>query len=454
MDQFKGKQAVVVGLGKSGAAVAAFLHARGARLTLTDSSIQIQPNPVLLALQKQGARLELGSHQLETFIRADLIVLSPGVSHQIEPVQAAMQKGIPVWGEIELASRFIEQPIIAITGTNGKTTTTRLIGEMLSRSGLKPFVGGNIGTPLLDYVMQPEKADVVVAEISSFQLDTIQRFRPHVAVLLNITADHLDRYDGMAGYAASKARIFENQGPADVAVLNGADEYIQAAAGNIKARKLFFNPPAGAKEKAVINRESISLETGPGRTELVDLRGIPLMGRHNHENIAAAALAVLAAGGTIQGIQAALNAFKGLPHRLELVSREGGVDYYDDSKATNVDAVVRAVASFPGRLIIIMGGRDKGGDYDPLADLLREKAKMLILIGEAADKIHKALSPIVAVQRADSMEAAVALAKAAATPGDTVLLSPACSSFDMFESYAHRGAVFQQAVIGKKEKAE
>ncbi len=446
MNEFSGKKIVIVGLGKSGLGAANFLHTLGAELTVTDMAPENQLARSLKPFQEVGIRMELGGHRTETFTGADLIVLSPGVPHTITPVQAAVTRGIPVWGEVELASRFIEQPIIAITGTNGKTTTTGLIGAMLSRSGLTPFVGGNIGTPLIEYVMGQHKADLVVAEISSFQLDTIDRFCPHVAVLLNITADHLDRYAGMADYAASKARIFTNQGPNDVAVLNAGDDWIRAVTSRIKSQQVYFGDSSPGAGNALIRHDKILIERTNGGFDAIDLGRTSLVGRHNHENIAAAALAVLAAGGHLEGIQSALNEYAGLSHRLELVGRNAGVDYYDDSKATNVDAVVRAVESFKGNLILIMGGRDKGGEYTPLAEPIREKVKMLIVIGEAANKIEKALGHLTETRKASAMEEAVAIAHETAVPGDTVLLSPACSSFDMFDSYAHRGDVFRRAV--------
>lgn len=446
-----GRKIVIAGLGKSGQGAAVFLSGLGADLTVTDMASSDQLAKSLQPLRAAGIRMELGGHRTETFTGADLIVLSPGVPHTIEPVREALKKGIPVWGEVELASRFIEEPLVAITGTNGKTTTTELIGAMLSASGLKPFVGGNIGTPLIEYVMRKEKADLVVAEISSFQLDTIERFSPRVAVLLNVTADHLDRYAGMAEYAASKARIFENQLPTDTAVLNAGDEWVRMVTKPIASRKMYFGGEPRGADNALITKDKIVIGLQGGQSGSIDLGSVSLKGRHNHENIAAAALAALAAGGNMDGIRSALKEYRGLAHRLELVGRKAGVDYYDDSKATNVDAVVRAVESFRGDLILIMGGRDKGGEYTPLEAPVREKVKLLIVLGEASAKIQSALGHLTDTRKVVSMEEAVAMAHGAAGPGDTVLLSPACSSFDMFDSYAHRGDVFRRAVAGIQE---
>ena len=376
-----------------------------------------------------------------------MVILSPGVPHTIEPVQRAVAMGIPVIGEIELAARFIKEPVIAVTGTNGKTTTTRLIGEMLKCCGYKVFVGGNIGRPLIEYMEQKEKADYVVAEVSSFQLDTIDLFRPRVGVLLNITEDHLDRYSDMRQYAMAKLRLFANQDETDFSVLNGSDPLTRSLSGEIRSRKQYFDSSGGAGVSAIINHDTIFLKGVTGNDAgVIDLTRTSLAGKHNHENIAAAALATLAAGGDISGIQSALSGFTGLSHRLEYVTTVDGVQYFDDSKATNVDAVSRALGAFSDPVILIMGGRDKGGDYRKLEDQIRKQTKLLIVMGEAGEKIVKALGHLTRTLIAESMEQAVVMAREAGEPGDTVLLSPACSSFDMFDSYAHRGDVFCQLV--------
>jgi UDP-N-acetylmuramoylalanine--D-glutamate ligase len=448
------KKVLVAGLGISGISAARFLVDRGARVTVTDAAPARELKAILPELDQLGVTAELGGHREETFLSADLIVLSPGVPHTLPEIKLAVEKGVPVWGEMELASRYITEPIIAVTGTNGKTTTTRLIGDMLQASGLRPFVGGNIGTPLIAYAGSMEKADVVVAEVSSFQLDTIVEFRPRVGVLLNISADHLDRYDGLQGYAESKARLFENQTAADAAVLNGADPLIQTVTAGIASRRLMFHTADARSGDALINCETVTLPDVGGKPAVLDLREVHLTGQHNRENIAAAALAVLAAGGSVRGVQDALNRFSGLPHRLEYITKIDGVRYYDDSKATNVDAVVRALEDFSNGIILILGGRDKGGDYAPLLTALSGKGKLLILIGEAAPLIEKAVGKAITICRADSMEEAVAIAHEKAVAGDTVMLSPACSSFDMFESYAHRGKVFCSAVLNLPKRDE
>ncbi|MFZ0133070.1 MAG: UDP-N-acetylmuramoyl-L-alanine--D-glutamate ligase [Desulfobacterales bacterium] len=455
--QLSGKKIAVVGLGASGTAVAAFLARRGAVVTATDSAHEAHLSPTALALREKGIRLELGGNRPEVFAEADMVVISPGVPHDAAPFAACRARGIPVLGEVELAARFIDAPIVAITGTNGKTTTTTLVGEMLRRSGIDAFVGGNIGTPLISYVDEGKKAAVVVAEISSFQLDTIERFRPKVAVLLNIAEDHLDRYPDLDAYARSKARIFENQGPDDFAVLNGDDDRLARMAGDLSARKLFFGrvdagaPPLDA-EGALISDASLIFRTrwtasGPDSERAgVPCSAIKLFGRHNIENAAAAGLATLAVGGRMAAVADTLGEFGGLPHRLEFVAAVGGVRYYDDSKATNVDAVHRAIECFEAPIVLLLGGRNKRGDFRLLEESVRRRVKQLVLFGEAGREIAAALGGAARIRHAQSMAEAVAAAGSIAVPGDIVLLAPGCASFDMYENYARRGEDFRRHV--------
>jgi len=377
-------------------------------------------------------------------------VLSPGVPHAIPQIQRAKDKGIDVLGEIELASKFIDQPVIAITGTNGKTTTTTLLGEMLKSSGFNVFVGGNIGSPLIGYVDREEKAEIVVVEVSSFQLDTIENFKPKISVLLNITKDHLDRYSDFNAYVKSKCRIFENQNSDDTVVLNGFDPLIRKCTENINSRKLFFTARKENEEGATVNGKNIKLfyeSRGKIPSPIsIDLSGTSIKGKHNVENASAACLAALSAGGTIEGIRTALDNFKGLPHRLEYVATVNGVKYFNDSKATNTDAVARALECFSDRVILIMGGRNKGADFDSLRDAVRHITKKIVAIGEAKENIISSFNDVVPVNTASTMEDAVFTACAAAKPGYVVLLSPACSSFDMYDDYTHRGKVFCKAV--------
>ncbi len=459
------KKIVVVGLGSSGVATARFLRNRGAVVTATDMAGETELGPAALLLRERNVRLELGGHRLKTFETADLIVTSPGVPHTAAPLLHAKAHNITVLGEMELAARFVKDPIVAITGTNGKTTTTTLIGDMLTRSGFQVFVGGNIGTPLISYVDRNEKAQIVVVEVSSFQLDTIDRFRANVAVLLNIAEDHLDRYPNMDAYAQSKARIFNNQGPDDVAVINGDDTRIEALTASLAARRFSFTRNVTGQRKSVVEGAVITehaivfdpriVKSMPqadvskipaGEQAVIPFSAIKLFGRHNQENTAAAALAVIAAGGNMPGIKAALKDFAGLQHRLEFVATIGGVRYYNDSKATNVDAVIRALESFSEPVVLLLGGRNKDGDFTILADSVRRRVKNLILFGEAREEIDTALKGVISAVFAPSMAEMVERAAEISTTGDVVLLSPGCASFDMYENYARRGDDFRLCV--------
>jgi UDP-N-acetylmuramoylalanine--D-glutamate ligase len=433
----------------------------GARVLVTDTAGEKELGDAVDIVREMGVRMELGPHRAASFQNADLIVVSPGVSHTIEPIMQARDRGIPVVGEVELASRFIKEPIIAVTGTNGKTTTTKLLGRMLKNSGLKVFVGGNIGNPLIKYVTKGQPAQIVVAEISSFQLDTIAAFRPRVCVLLNITADHLDRYPNFEAYADSKTRIFKNQRAEDVAVLNGADALIRAKTKQVKSQRLFFPTLKANEQGAILNGKRIILNLDKLKRieskirrphfafrnqKYLDISKINLQGRHNFENAAAASLAALAAGAKLEGIQKSLDQFKGLAHRLEHVATIKAVQYFNDSKATNIDGVAKALACFSKPILLIMGGRDKGSDFKALEELVRKHVKGLIVMGEAAEPIRSALGQLKPTNVATSMEDAVSRAYQNAEPEDVVLLSPGCSSFDWYSNYAERGDDFRAAV--------
>jgi len=395
------KKILIVGLGTSGIATARFAINQGASVTATDIAPAKDLADHAQEALAMGVDLELGRHEAETFERADLIVISPGVPHTIPQILRAHAKGVPVLGEIELAARFIiREPVIAVSGTNGKTTTTTLLGKMLENSGFKVFVGGNIGNPLIDYVDQKAKAEIVIAEISSFQLDTIETFRPKVSVLLNIAEDHLDRYPDFEAYISSKCRIFENQQADDIAVINGSDPLILSITQNIKAKKMTFyhreNKNAAALNSAIINWNGssnaafIGLQSQGKQTGSIELSDYQLAGRHNLENAAAASLAALAVGGSLEAIQSTLNNFQGLSHRLEFIATVSGVRFFNDSKATNVDAVARALEAFSNPVILIMGGRDKGGKFGSLKELVHKHTKKLIVMGEAKEKVKSA----------------------------------------------------------------
>ncbi|MCK4727386.1 MAG: UDP-N-acetylmuramoyl-L-alanine--D-glutamate ligase [Desulfobacterales bacterium] len=454
---FENKKVLVVGLAMTGLAVARFLKDRGAHVTVTDLKKEDELGSYAHDALTMGIPLKLGAHKIESFTDSDLIVVSPGVPHRITPLEAARRAGIRVIGEVELAFRFnyIKEPIVAITGTNGKTTTTSLIGEMLKASGCSVFVGGNIGAPLIDYLNSGTHADVIAAEISSFQLDTMERFRPKIGVLLNITEDHLDRYNDFRHYVRSKARLFKNQESTDVAVLNMMDPAICELESGIRGQKLYFNINNAGNHfmpetrHGVVIRGKEMICSLPGKPPVIlSLAKFRLKGEHNLENAAAASLAALLAGAGRAGIQMALDTYEGLHHRLEYVGNVNGVQYYNDSKATNVDAVKRSLQSFDSPVILIMGGRDKGGSYTFLKELIKKRVKRLIAIGEAREKILSALGGLTHSEGTRTLGEAVHLAHQAAAPGDVVLLSPGCSSFDMFTDYAERGEAFCEAVRG------
>jgi len=436
----------VVGLGRSGIAAAALCAARGARVTVTDKRPAAELAAALAQLPASVAH-ELGGHRRETFLGSDLIVLSPGVP-EIPELAAARAASVEITGELELASQFVSATIVAITGTNGKSTTTTLVGEMLRATGRPTFVGGNLGEPLAEAVGTPAAATggFCVVEVSSFQLETVGTFHPRVAVLLNITPDHLDRYDGLDGYAAAKARVFAAQTADDFAVVNFDDPLAVRASAAARSRRDGFSIVQSLATGAWLGGPlMLKLANHPPESYPADLPWL-LGQRHNQANALAALLAARLAGASPAEARAGLLAFRPLSHRMELVVDADGITYYDDSKGTNVGAVVAALDGFPRRVVLIAGGRDKGGDYAPLAEALGRVGRAAILIGEAADKMQAAFDGVLPIERAATLEAAVEAARRLARPGDAVVLSPACSSFDMFRDYAHRSEVFRGAV--------
>jgi UDP-N-acetylmuramoylalanine--D-glutamate ligase len=451
--ELKNKNIVVVGLARTGAAVARFLCECGARVTVSDSKGQEALAPFLSTLAALEINFELGGHGNETFLAADLIVVSPGVPMDIAPLAFARNQGIPVISEIELAYEFIDAPIAAITGTNGKTTTTTLVGEIFRKCGFRTFVGGNIGNPLIDLVISGERAERVVAEISSFQLEGIVRFRPRVAVLLNITEDHLDRYAGYQEYIDAKLRVFANQTASDFAILNVDDPLVAACAGKLAARVLPMSRLT-VLAQGIFYHDGVITFAWDGRVAHFPTDSFKLRGVHNIDNCMAALATALLMGCPADAALKAVAGFSGLPHRMELVATVNGVAYYNDSKGTNVGSVVKSLESFPGNITLIAGGKDKGGEYAPLADLVRERVRHLILLGEARERIRDALGHLTDTILVDSLEAAVQEAHRLAKPGDVVLFSPACSSFDMFRNYEVRGERFVEAVRGIIEEAE
>jgi UDP-N-acetylmuramoylalanine--D-glutamate ligase len=447
MMDLKNKRVLVVGLGKSGISAALFLRRQGARVTVSDSRSAVALAKEIPALLEAGIMVESGGHGLLTFRRQDLIVVSPGVPMDTPEVKQVVGFGLPVIGELELASRYLQGQIVAITGSNGKTTTTTLVGKILSDAGLPVLVGGNIGLPVIDLVEKSKAETTSVLEVSSFQLETIEEFHPKIAVV-NITPDHLDRHGSFEAYAAAKTRITENQNADDFLVLNGEDKATQMVALKTKAQIFWFSGRRPIKQGAFVHGESIVfLAREGGKAEpVMPVAEISLKGAHNVENVLAAVCVARLVGVPAEKIRASVAEFKAVEHRLELVKNVRGIGFYNDSKATNVDAAMKAVASFHGGIHLILGGKDKNSDYGLMAELLKERVKTVYTIGSAAEKIERQLAGVVKMVSAETMQVAVAKAAAAAVPGDVVLLAPACSSFDQFENYEHRGQVFRQLV--------
>jgi UDP-N-acetylmuramoylalanine--D-glutamate ligase len=430
--------------------MARFLAAKGFTVKATDKDParkMLEPE-----LHRLGIDTQIGYHDPETFVRAGAVVVSPGVPLTMPHLIQAKAAGVPLIGDLDIFARYNTTPVVAVTGTNGKTTVTTLIRDMLEASGIPTFMGGNIGTPLVEYLMNGTPARVVAAEISSFQLDLARDFTPDIAVLLNISPDHLDRYQDMAEYCRSKWSIFKNQTSAHTAIINAdMGGGCQTGLPRPSSRILEFSgdPDTRIHQGAKITGRTIFLtlpETGAGAPERIDGENlVRIPGIHNLENIAAAALAALSAGGNIQGILQAVGTFEGLPHRLTYVTEIDGVQFYNDSKATNTDAVIRALNCFTKPVILILGGREKDTDLSLLRPALKS-IRQIIALGEAAGHIHDLFSRDFPVDRVPDMKTAVANAYAAAQPGDAVLLSPACASFDMFENYKDRGDVFTRHV--------
>ena len=445
---------LVVGSGKSGFAALRFLDKLGCRVTLSEKAQESALDGELLEwLKERDVYYETGGHRRETFLDADLIVVSPGVPLEIDELAAARQAGIEIVGELGLGAAYLRIPIVAVTGTNGKTTVTKLIGELLEGAGRKVFVGGNIGTPLMDYLLGEQDAEIAVLEVSSYQLDTAGQFRPDVAVLLNISPDHLDRYASYDDYAAAKMKIFSCQQPEDLAVVNADDQEITArlATAPIAAKILWFGRELAGRPGTVIKEGKIVLHGMFAHEEKYDLPE-ELLKSPNRENAMAAILAARVMACPDEVINKVLGQFQRPPHRLFRVTEINGVSYFDDSKATNVGAVQSALAGMTQPVILIAGGRDKGGDYLYMAESVRARVKKMVLIGEAREKMAQAFEGITSIEMADSLEEAVLKAARSAEEGDAVLLSPACASFDMFKSYADRGERFQRAVLNLANK--
>jgi len=445
--RLEGARVLVVGLARSGLAAAGLLRSKGAEVSATDI------RPLGEMPEAAGKLAEWGipfrSQDDEAFAGADLIVISPGVPADLEALERSRQRGVPVIGEVELASRYLQGAIIGVTGSNGKTTTTALIGHILGAAGIPAQVAGNIGTPLASMVPASRPGQWNVLELSSFQLETISRFRAQIAAVLNVTPDHLDRHHTMEAYAAAKRRLLETQQEGDTAVLNADDPLCAGFAAVARARPVWFSCARPVAPGAWLDRDRIVLDG----ERLMEVRDVPLRGRHNLENVMAAAAAARLAGASPQDIAAAIRTFPGVEHRLEFVRNLGGVDYFNDSKATNVDATLKAIDAFSGPLWVILGGKDKDSDYRRLREALAAKARAVLLIGAAAPKISAHLGDAVSQIDCGTLEEAVRKAHREARAGETVLLAPACASFDQFENFEHRGRTFKSLVRQLEENS-
>jgi UDP-N-acetylmuramoylalanine--D-glutamate ligase len=447
---YSGKSILIVGAARSGTAVARFLLSAGARVVLTDSR-EMEGIPTIPALLDDPGHtgklvLELGGHRVESFKECDFVVVSPGVPLSLPYFEISRESGIPVIAEVELAYRHLKGRIIGITGSNGKTTTTTLVSELLTGAGMRGYAAGNIGAPLIDFVSSSTPDDIYAVELSSFQLEGIDRFRPAVGSILNLTPDHMDRYPGFEDYIRAKSRIFSNQQKADFAVLNADDPRTSAMAAEVPSTAVMFSRIQIPARGAFLRSGKIVYRDDAGEKELFSSGAICLKGMHNLENVLAACAMAILAGVPHEALEESVRKFRGVEHRIEFVSEIGGVQYFNDSKATNVDATVKSLEAFPGNIVLIAGGKDKEGDFAALRPLVRDRVKHLVLIGQAAEKIRKALSGCVDISEAGSMQDAVSTCGRIAQPGDVVLLAPACASFDMFQDYEHRGRAFKDAV--------
>ena len=489
MMELKNKRVLVVGLGKSGMAAALFLRDKGARVTVSDTRSMASLEKEIPGLLDAGIMVEAGGHGLLTFRRQDLIVVSPGVPYDTPELKQVRAFGLPIIGEMELASRYLQGKVVAVTGSNGKTTTTSLLGKIFADAGGPTLVGGNIGVPVIDLVpqsvrlsgggskgeadssaalrndkqesdqQQEQNAGILpsaqndkqlwsVLEVSSFQLETIDEFHPQIAVVLNITPDHLDRHGTFENYRAMKTRITENQTAEDFLVLNGEDPPTQLVAAKTRAQIFWFSGRRPIKQGAFVHGDSVLFipREGAKAEPILPVAEIPLKGAHNVENVLAAVCAARLGGIPAESIRASVESFKAVEHRLEFVTAVREVEFYNDSKATNVDATKKALEAFPGGVHLILGGKDKNSDYTELSDLLRERCKIVYTIGSAAEKIERQLAGVVKIVSAGTLDEAVQKAAQDAMAGDVVLLAPACSSFDQFENYEQRGRIFKELV--------
>lgn len=451
--ELAGKKVLIIGAARSGIAAARFLVERGATVALNDQKPIEKWSAEALALKEAGVGLLAGDAPSWLLDQIELVVVSPGVPATIIPIRYAERAGAEVIGEVELAARFLKGRVVAITGSNGKTTTTSLIGELLRDAGFTVQVGGNIGRALISIVENSQDDGWTVAELSSFQLETIKTFRPSIAVVLNVTPNHMDRYESFNDYAAAKHRIFMNQTEEDVAVLNADDETVSSWADGLRAKVMTFSVRKELERGVFLRDDELVFRWDEGEQDLLRVSEMKLRGLHNVENVAAALTVGIAAGAKIESMRETVKQFNPVEHRLEFVDEIRGVRFYNDSKATSVDATLKALEAFAndaGQVVLILGGKGKKAPYAPLAPLVRDKVRKLMLIGEDAETIANELGEYAAFERASDMKDAVRRSFEAAEKGDVVLLAPACASFDMFESFEHRGRVFKGDVTDLK----
>ena len=442
-----GRNALVVGLARTGVATAKFLAGRGARTTVTELRAEDKVRDAVAEVRAAGIEVECGGHTSARFDVADLIVPSPGVPLDIPPLRKAKDAGKEIISELELAWRFLRGTTVAVTGSNGKTTTTALLGRIFESAGRATQVGGNIGTPLVSLVDSSTDDTVNLVEASSFQLEAVRHFRPRIGALLNITPDHLDRHASMAEYVAAKARLFGQQREEDFAIFNADDPASVELEPEVRAQRFWFSRQRKLDVGSFVDADWIRFTNGPVQEEVLRRSDIRLRGSHNLENVLAAVCAARLLDVPSEAIRDAVAGFEGVEHRLEFVVKAGGVKYFNDSKATNVDSALKAIDAFDGGLIVILGGRDKGGDFTALRESLTRRAKCALLIGEASEKIAGQIAGAVEVETCGTLEEAVRRAAENAQPGDVVLLAPGCASYDQFESYADRGAAFKREVV-------
>ncbi|NQY99770.1 MAG: UDP-N-acetylmuramoyl-L-alanine--D-glutamate ligase [Bdellovibrionales bacterium] len=454
VSELRGKRILIVGMARTGVALAKFLTQHGAAVTISDHKSKAELSTFLELIQGMDLTLELGGHQPKTFLNQDVIILSPGVPSHLKLFDYAKSRGVKVTGEFEFCSQFVKEPIIAITGTNGKTTTAHLIDVFLKESGVRTWIGGNYGAPISEYLLQPEKAEIVIAEVSSFMLEHAETFNPKNVVFTNLAENHLDRYRSMEEYVNAKRKIFLNTNQATTSILNADDNAVVELARDpaVQRGRIFYFSRKSSLEPQIMNiggavstDGQIRVRTGP-EIEYYDVKNMKMRGQHSEENVMAAILAAREHGAKHEAIQRVIDTYGGMPHRLEYVRRVGGVEFYNDSKATNVHAVLRALDSYDENVILIMGGKDTNLNYVPLKDKIRRKVKTLILVGEAKERINRDIGDYSETFLIGTFEEAVLIAYQKSRINDYVLLSPGASSFDIFDSYEERGNYFKEIV--------